>query len=368
MTDVREPKKTALYEIHKSLNGNIIDFHGVYLPVFYSSIQEEHNGVRQNMGVFDVSHMGNVIVKFPDKESAIASLNRLLANDYSKIFPGKIIYSTMLYDNGTVVDDLIVMAISDTEYHIVVNFTNIEKDFAYMQEQLSAPGVTLENRSDRYSIIALQGPKAIEFTKESFGYDVDALKSFTFKSFSYNGVELLASRSGYTGEDGLEFIIENAQAQALFTEILEKGKSHNLIPCGLGARDTLRLEAGLPLYGQELDDKHSPLQSMIGWSVKMKKDDFIGKKALLENTTDFNDIMVGFEVEGRAIARTDMEIIDADENVVGRVTSGSFSPTTGKNIGIAYLKEKSDDLKVKVRRRVVPIKLVDIPFYKRSKK
>lgn len=367
MAEQIEPMKTALYEVHKGLKGNIIDFHGVLLPVFYSSIQEEHNGVRTNLGLFDVSHMGNIIVDFPDKESAISGLNNLLANDFSKIFPGKIIYSTMLYENGTVVDDLLVMALSETKYHIVVNFTNIEKDFAHMKQYLTVPGVTMENLSENYSIIALQGPKAETFVKDSLGYDVDELKSFTFKSYNYNNIELLISRSGYTGEDGFEFIIDNSQAISFFNEILEKGKDYKLLPCGLGARDTLRLEAALPLYGQELDDRHSPLQSMIKWSVKMKKESFIGKEALLENGTDFNDIMVGFEVDGRAIARTGMEIVDENEQVVGYVTSGSFSPSTGKNIGIAYLKERGDNLKVQVRKRVVPIKLVELPFYKRSK-
>ncbi|OHD26002.1 MAG: hypothetical protein A2086_04370 [Spirochaetes bacterium GWD1_27_9] len=367
-----EPQKTILYEIHKKLNGNVIDFHGVLLPVFYSSIQEEHNAVRTNMGLFDVSHMGNVLVTFPSKEKAIEKFNYLLPNDYSKIRPGKIIYSTLLKEDGTVIDDLLVMSITETFYHIVVNSSNIEKDYEWIKEKIGSSDIKIENTSYDTAIIALQGPNSYKLLQDDFGYPVNNLKSFEVMETKYNGKKLTISRTGYTGEDGFELYIENSEASTLFEDLLARGKKYNLIPCGLGARDTLRLEAALPLYGQELDESHSPLQAMISWSVKLNKtSDFIGKKAIIDGKdTKFSDIMLGFEVVGRSIPRTDMEILNDKEEKIGSVTSGTFSPTLKKNIGIAYIKKEYKDftdLKIKIRNRVEAIKIIKLPFYKRNK-
>jgi len=365
-------KKTCLYDLHKKLQGSIIDFHGVYLPVFYTSIQEEHQAERTNMGIFDVSHMGNVYVTFPSKEKAIETFNWLLPNDYSKIFPGKIIYSTMLAEDGGVIDDLLVMSITETFYHIVVNSANIDKDYGWIKAKIEKNGIKVENVSDKFAIIALQGPNAYKLLENDFGYKVSEMKSFTVKSFQYKGKELTVSRTGYTGEDGFELIIENSMATSLFEELLEKGKKNGLIPCGLGCRDTLRLEAALPLYSQELDEKHSPLQAMINWSVKLNKPyDFIGKKAIIEGqNTLFSDVMIGFEVIGRSIPRTDMEILNDKDEKIGYVTSGTFSPTLKKNLGIAYIKKEYKDaseLKIRVRNRIENIKVLNLPFYKRAK-
>lgn len=365
-------KKTVLYDLHKKLNGNIIDFHGVFLPVLYSSIQEEHIAVRTNMGIFDVSHMGNVFVTFPSKERAIQTLNNLLPNDYSKIYPGKIIYSTMLNEKGGVIDDLFVMSITDTFYHVVVNSSNIEKDYNWIKSQIEKEGTRVENRSDDFAIIALQGPNSYKLLENEFGYKVSEMKSFTVITTQFRGKDLIISRTGYTGEDGFELIIENSLANTLFEDLLNKGKKYNLIPCGLGCRDTLRLEAALPLYGQELDDNHSPLQAMISWSVKLNKDsDFIGKKAIIEGRNSvFSDIMIGFEVLGRSIARTEMEILNDKEEKIGYVTSGSFSPTLKKNIGIAYINKEYKDietLKIKIRNKIETIEVLNLPFYKRTK-
>lgn len=364
--------KTALFDEHKKLDGNIIDFHGVYLPVFYTSIQEEHQAVRTNIGVFDVSHMGNIFVTFPSREVAIERLNWLLPNDYAKIVPGKIIYSPMLNEDGGVIDDLLVMSITDTLYHIVVNFTNIQKDYDWIKEKLTSNDIKVENRSDKLSIIAIQGPNALNFIEKELKIPVSELKPFTVKLFQYNCKEVTVSRTGYTGEDGFELIIENSEVVNLFTDILSKGKDYNLLPCGLGCRDTLRLEAGLPLYGQELNDKLSPLQSMIGWSVKLNKSsDFIGKKAMIDGKeTIFSDVMIGFEMVGRSIPRTDMEILNNKDEKIGYVTSGTFSPTLKKSIGIAYINKDykgSNNLKIRVRNRIENISLLNIPFYKRTK-
>jgi aminomethyltransferase len=363
-------KTTPLYETHKKLKGNIVDFHGVLLPVFYSSITDEHNAVRTSVGVFDVSHMGNFVVKYADKQTGIDSLNALLPNDYSKIFPGKMIYSPMCYENGTCVDDLIVSCMSDTEYHIVVNSANIDKDFAWMQKNLKNT-TEFKNISDEMAIIAVQGRNAVKLLADKFGFDVTGMKSFTIIQTKYDGADMLISRSGYTGEDGFELIVENAKAVKLFDEILEKGKEYGILPCGLGARDTLRTEAGLPLYGQELDDKHSPLQAMIKWSIKLNKSsDFIGKQAMIDGQNGvFSDVMIGFEVVGRAIARTDMEIMNEQGETIGKVTSGTFSPTLKKNIGIAFVKSEYKDAKtlaIKIRNKTEQINVLPIPFYKKD--
>lgn len=361
--------KTPLYDIHNELGGNVIDFHGVYLPVVYSSIQDEHNAVRTGAGIFDVSHMGNIILKFKTPESAQEKLNTLMANDLSKIFPGKMIYSTMLYENGTVVDDLMIMSLSDTEYHIVVNFVNIDKDYAYIRDAIGDDSVEITNASPDLAIIALQGKNAAAIM-EKLDLTVKNMKFLTCKKFDFNGSSLLVSRSGYTGEDGFEIIMENDTAPSLFKTLLDKGSEYNLIPCGLGARDTLRLEAGFPLYGQELDDAHSPLQSMIKWSVKMNKESFIGKEGIQNGASRFSRKMVGFEVTGRAIPRTGMTIVNEENKVVGVVTSGTYGPTVKKNIGIAYIDpdySESTTLQIQVRKRVVPIQLTPIPFYKRKK-
>ncbi|MBP7553120.1 MAG: glycine cleavage system aminomethyltransferase GcvT [Spirochaetes bacterium] len=368
---MEEIKKTPLYETHKKLNGNIVDFHGVYLPVFYSSIQEEHEAVRKGVGIFDVSHMGNVIVKFDNKEDAVNKLNYLLPNDYSKIRPGKIIYSTMLNNNGGVIDDLLVMSISEELYHIVVNSTRKNVDYEWIKKSLKLSDKNCVNRSEELAIIAVQGPLAQNLLTD-MSYNVSELKSFEVKTYSYDGAELLISRTGYTGEDGFELIIENTKSIKLFEYILEKGKKYDIKPCGLGCRDTLRLEAGLPLYGSEFDENHSPLQTMVKWSVKLNKSsDFIGKKAIVDNKDSiYGDQMIGFEVVGRSIPRTGMEILDNAGNTIGIVTSGTFSPTLKKNIGLAFINKEyvnSSDLSIKIRNKIEKIIKMDIPFYKRAK-
>ncbi|HOJ63549.1 MAG TPA: glycine cleavage system aminomethyltransferase GcvT [Spirochaetota bacterium] len=367
-----ESQKTSLYNLHKRFNGNIIDFHGVLLPVLYSSIQEEHNAVREKVGIFDASHMGNIIVHFPDINTAIEKLNYLLANDFSKIRKGKAIYSTMLKEDGTILDDLIVMCMNENLFHIVVNFTNIKKDFNWISSKISSPTIKVQDMSHFYAIIPVQGPLAKEILKNEFGYQIDNLKSFEVATFSYKNEELIVARTGYTGEDGFELIINNDYAESLFTEILEKGNKYGIKPCGLGARDTLRIEAGLPLYDQELDEEHSPLQTMVYWSVKLNKNsDFIGKKAIIDGKDNrFSDVMIGFEVEGRSIPRTGMELINSNGEKVGYVTSGTFAPFLKKNIGIAFVKKEykeSNELFVKIRNKNEKIKIVNLPFYKRVK-
>ena len=364
-------KKTTLYDYHKKLNGNIINFGGFYLPILYSSIQEEHKTVRTNMGVFDVSHMGNITINFDSRNKAIDFFNYLLPNDFSKIFAGKCIYSTMLNFDGGVIDDIIVMSLKDTEYHIVVNAANIIKDYNWIKSNIKDLSIRIKNRSENFSIIAIQGPRAHLLLEKELRFAVNKLKSFEVIQIDYHGNKLLISKTGYTGENGYELIIDNSISMLLFDEIIKEGKKYNLVPCGLGARDTLRLEAALPLYGHELDENHSPMQTNISWSVKLSKgQNFIGKNAIQNDPLNrFKDKLVGFEVIGKSIPRNNMEILDKNEDVIGYVTSGSYSPSLQKNIGMAYVKPEvinKSELKIRVRNRIEKIKIIKLPFYKKQ--
>jgi len=362
-------KKTSLYDIHKKVNANIVNYNGCYLPIFYTSIQEEHNSVRNTGGIFDVSHMGNVTAKFKSKSNAVDFFNYLLPNDFSKMVPGKCIYSPMLNNNGGVVDDLIVMSLTETHYHIIVNSANIEKDFNWIKENTKQFDYEINNESDSYTIIAVQGKESINLLNDYLNLDLSDMKSFSVKEINYKGNNIIISRTGYTGEFGFELCLSNTIAPDFFERLLNKAENYKIIPCGLGARDTLRLEAGLPLYSHELDEEHSPLQTNVYWSMKLKKEnDFIGKKATLEkNNAGFNEKLVGFEVLGKAIPRNSMTILDNNMNKIGYVTSGSYSPTLQKNIGLAYINIKNiddSDLLIQIRNKVEKISIIDIPFYK----
>lgn len=360
-------KKTALYDIHEKLNAKIVNFHNYLLPIFYTSIQEEHLAVRNNAGFFDVSHMGNLILKFENRDKAISFLNYTFTNDFSKIYPGKCIYANILNYNGGVIDDIIVMCINDNNYHIVVNSVNIEKDYTWLMENSKNKNILIENKSDFYSIIALQGPSSTLILNKLFNFPVNNLKSFHVIEYNYNNNKILISKTGYTGESGFELILDKKSAILLTEKIIQNKKKYNITPCGLGARDTLRIEAALPLYGHELDANHSPLQTNIAWSVKLKKDDFIGKNAILDNNK-YKDKLIGFELLGKAIPRENMNIIDKNNNQIGYVTSGTFSPFYKKSIGLGYINPdflNENELFLEIRNRTEKIKIVDLPFYKR---
>jgi aminomethyltransferase len=366
------PAKTALYQLHEKLNGSIIDFHGTLLPVLYTSIAEEHEAVRTNMGFFDVSHMGNILVEYPSLETARQHLDYLLPNRFSAIVPGKVIYSTMLNERGTVIDDLLVMCLSETRFHIIVNAGNIQKDYEWISEHTDPSSIKLQNISSSTSIIALQGPNAWKLLSEGMGFPVADLKFFTVIESTWKEIPVTISRTGYTGEDGFEICIANENAYQFTRELMLKGEAYGLKACGLGSRDTLRLEAGLPLYGQDLDDTHSPLQSMVHWSVKSDKEcDFIGKKSLLASPRESHPMVLkGFVVNGRAIPRSGMQILHENGSEAGMVTSGTYTPYLKKNIGIAYIgasESSSSKLFVSIRNRTVPIEITPLPFYRRKK-
>jgi len=355
-------KKTPLYEEHLKANGRVIPYTGFLLPVQYESgVKAEHMAVRTAAGLFDVSHMGEVVLKGPD---AVKNLNHLLTNDYTKMSLGKARYSPMCNESGGTVDDLIVYKKAEDEYLIVVNSENQEKDYNWMVEH-SIGDVTWQNISDDIGQVALQGPKSKEILAKLTPEELIPVKYYSAIFASKVGeIDCMVSRTGYTGEFGYEIYCKAEDTPKVWQMLLEAGKEYGLIPCGLGARDTLRLEAGMPLYTHEMNDEISPLETGLGFAVKMDKEDFIGKKALEERVLDKE--RVGMVVTGRGILREEMEVFKGEEEI-GVTTSGTYAPFIGKGIAMALVKKGSvnvgDTVEVNVRGRNVEAEIVELPFY-----
>jgi aminomethyltransferase len=366
-----ELKRTPLFEIYKEYGGKTIDFGGWELPVQFSKIQDEHEAVRTKAGLFDVSHMGEFEVKGPD---SLTYLQKMMTNDVSKLSNGGAIYTAMCYENGGTIDDLLIYKIEDEHYLLVVNASNIDKDYKWLEDHLEG-NVTLSNLSEHTAQLALQGPLAEEVLQKLAG-DTNLAEIGFFKfqqEVQINGKKTLVSRTGYTGEDGFEIYCDPKDAVALWKEILEAGKEEGVLPCGLGSRDTLRFEANLALYGQELSPEISPLEAGIGFAVKLKKEaDFIGKDVLLQQKE--NGVprkVVGIEMIDRGIPRHGYPVYKNDE-LIGEVTTGTQSPTLKKNIGMALLKLEHTNLEteveVEIRGKRLKAVVVPTPFYKRAKK
>lgn len=362
-------KKTPLYEIHQKLKGKIIEFGGWALPVQYSGVLEEHNSVRNAAGLFDVSHMGEVIVKGTEAQKYI---QKLITNDISKLKDNQIVYTPMCYPHGGVVDDLLVYKFNDRQYLLVVNAANIEKDYQWMQENLEEK-VVLENISDKMAQLALQGPKAEtilqKFTKTPLG----EIPFYTFiDNVELDGVKALVSRTGYTGEDGFEIYVSPEAAQGLWMKLLNAGKEEGLIPAGLGARDTLRFEASLPLYGQEINQDITPLEARLGIFVKLDKNIFIGKEALAKQKEQGPARkLVGLEMIDRGIPRHNYRVQFNNEDI-GFITTGSYSPTLNKNIGLALIESEhaqiDKEIDVIIREKAVKARIIKLPFYQKKYK
>ncbi|MBN1404060.1 MAG: glycine cleavage system aminomethyltransferase GcvT [Opitutales bacterium] len=333
-------RQTPLRDFHLAHGGRLVPFAGWELPVQYTAILDEHKAVREKAGMFDVSHMGEVTVEGPQ---ALAFLQRVLTNDISRIDIGQAIYSLMCYDNGTCVDDVICYRRDEEKYFICVNASNAAKDIAWMQEKSKGYFCTVADCCDDYAQIAIQGPLAWDVVYAS-GFDGEAPARFCAGDARVAGCDVFLSRTGYTGEDGCEIYCKPGDAMKIAKAIWYAGEPLGLALCGLGARDSLRLEAGMPLYGHEISDAISPLQAGLGWAVKLDKDtDFIGKAALAEEKARGPERkLLHFTLEGRRIAREGTAIVDADGNTVGQVRSGSFSPTLGKPIGSALVNSGAD--------------------------
>lgn len=332
----------------------------------YSGLVDEHTAVRNAAGLFDVSHMGELRVSGPGAEDF---LQWLTPNDVSKLKPGRAHYSALLTEEGTYRDDLLIYRLAPEEYMLVVNAANVDEDFAWIQGHCDQ-GVRVEDISSQYALLALQGPKASEILAPLTDVEIGALRYYRFSVGKVAGVTALVSRTGYTGEDGFELYLHSDDALAVWRRLIEAGSPSGLIPAGLGARDTLRLEAGMALYGHEIDDSVTPWEAGLDWTVKIDAGDFIGRKALMDQRlSGVSRRLVGFELKERGIARQGHEIV-VGADVVGRVTSGTFSPTFQKALGMAYvprqLAAEGTPLAISVRGRKIAAQIVKTPFYRRS--
>lgn len=360
-------QKTPLYDVHVKAGGKIVDFHGWLLPIQYGSILQEHESVRTKAGLFDVSHMGEIEVS---GSNALAFLQRMLINNI-EAKPGKAVYSPMCYPDGGTVDDLIVYKQTEDSYLLVVNASNTSKDYQWLLDNKS-DGVHIVDRSPEYAQLALQGPESANVLSQLLkqGEVADELKYFHYiMDITVGGVNVILSRSGYTGEDGFEIYCRPEDALKLWDMLLEKGAPYGIVPVGLGARDTLRLEANLPLYGQELSEEISPVMAGLQRFFKPEKGDFTGKMPLLEQLNDSSRPRIaGFEMIDRAVPRIGYEVY-CNESVVGHVTSGGFFPTLKKNMGLALLDSscvaEGNNIEVMVRNKAYTARIVKLPFYKR---
>jgi len=361
-------KRTPLFPVYHAYGAKTIDFGGWELPVQFSSIKEEHEAVRTKAGLFDVSHMGEIEVRGP---GALDFVQRLTTNDASKLQSGTIQYSIMCYENGGTVDDLLVYKKADDCFLLVVNAANTDTDFTWMKQHLKE-NAELVNVSEQTALLAIQGPLSEGILLKLTNVDLSKLMFFHFAEVQLAGHTVLLSRSGYTGEDGFEIYCKPEDAVLLWDKILEVGKMEGILPCGLGARDTLRFEAKLPLYGQEISKQISPLEAGLGFAVKLDKEaDFIGKSSLLKQKSEgVSRRIVGIEMIDRGIPRTHYPIYINDKKI-GEVTTGTQSPTLKKNIGLALVEVEyagiGTELEVEIRGKRLKAIVVKTPFYKRGK-
>lgn len=363
-----ELKRTPLYELHVAAGAKMVDFGGWEMPVQYSGIIEEHQTVRQAVGIFDVSHMGEITVKGP---GALAFLEKLLPNRIAKLVPGQILYSPMCYDHGGTVDDLLVYKEEEEDYLLVVNAGNTDKDYQWIKAQAPA-GVEVENISASVAQIAIQGPKATVILQSLTAVDLGSIRYYWFTRGEVSGISCIISRTGYTGEEGWELYCPPEQAAQLWQALLNAGAGEGIKPIGLGARDTLRFEAAMPLYGHELGEEITPLEAGLKRFVALDKpEDFIGKSALAaQEAAGLKRRLVGLEMIERGIARQGYQVVVNGEEV-GFVTSGTMAPTLGKNLAMALVRSElaqpGQELGVMIRNKEVKAKVIALPFYKRGR-
>lgn len=359
-------KQTPFTHKHKALGAKMAEFAGFYMPISYSGINEEHAAVRNNAGVFDVSHMGEFVVKGPE---ALALIQRITSNDASKLTKGKAQYSCFPNDKGGIVDDLLVYCLEEnSSYMLVVNGSNIEKDWNWVVSH-NTGNAELHNISDKTCLLAIQGPKATKILQTLTNIDILNLKYYTFEKGTFAGVEnVIISATGYTGAGGVEIYFEdsNGAADIIWDAIFNAGATQNIRPIGLGARDTLRLEMGYCLYGNDIDDTTSPLEAGLGWITKFTKDFTSHEIFEKQKSEGLKQKLVGFEMLEKGIARHDYIIKDAEGNTIGRVTSGTQSPTLGKAIGMGYVDTKhaalDAEIYIEIRNSLIKAKVVKVPF------
>ncbi|AVF49123.1 glycine cleavage system protein T [Elizabethkingia anophelis] len=356
-------KRTALFDKHVSLGAKIVPFAGFEMPVQYSGVTEEHFAVREKAGMFDVSHMGQFFIEGPGSKEL---LQKVTTNNVDALEDGKAQYSCLPNENGGIVDDLIVYKIADEKYFVVVNASNIDKDWNHISKY-NTFGAKMANASDDMSLIAIQGPKATEILQKLTDTQLADIPYYNFTIGAVAGVQdVIISNTGYTGSGGFEIYFKNENAVKLWDALTEAGEEFGMIPCGLASRDTLRLEKGFCLYGNDIDDTTSPIEAGLGWITKFDKD-FISKEVFAKQKEEgITRKLVGFEMQEKAIPRHDYEVVDAEGNVIGKVTSGTMSPMKKIGVGLAYVAKPhfklGSDIFIRIRNKDIPAKVVKLPF------
>lgn len=359
-------KDTALSKIHESLGAKMVPFAGYMMPVSYEGVNIEHETVRNGVGVFDVSHMGEFLIEGP---KALELIQKVSSNDASKLTIGRAQYSCLPNEAGGIVDDLIVYRVKEETYLLVVNASNIEKDWTHIQKYNEAIGAEMRDLSEEYSLLAIQGPKAAEAMQSLTSVDLSAIKFYHFIVGDFAGIEhVIISATGYTGSGGFEIYCKNSEVAQVWEQVLKAGESWGIKPIGLAARDTLRLEMGYCLYGNDITDTTSPFEAGLGWITKFSKE-FVNSEALEDAKRRGPDKkLVGFELDDRGIPRQGYDIVDSHGKKIGEVTSGTMSPSLGKGIGLGYVPpifaEEGSKVAIQIRKNAVPATIVKPPFYK----
>ncbi|MCM4151234.1 glycine cleavage system aminomethyltransferase GcvT [Arenibacter sp. N53] len=359
-------KNTALTKIHEALGAKMVPFAGYNMPVSYEGVNIEHETVRTGVGVFDVSHMGEFLISGP---KALDLIQKVTSNDAAKLTIGKAQYSCLPNETGGIVDDLIVYKIKEEQYLLVVNASNIDKDWEHISKYNKDFDADMRNISEGYSLLAIQGPKAVEAMQALTSIDLSTIKFYNFEVADFAGVEhVIISATGYTGSGGFEIYCKNEEVQQIWDKIFEAGDALNIKPIGLAARDTLRLEMGYCLYGNDINDSTSPLEAGLGWITKFTKD-FVNSKALAKQKEEgVTKKLVAFEMDEKGIPRHDYDIVDQKGKKIGVVTSGTMSPSMGKGIGLGYvptgISQNGGKIFIQIRKNIVPATIVKLPFYK----
>ena len=358
-------KNTALTHIHEALGAKLVPFAGYNMPVQYEGINIEHETVRNGVGVFDVSHMGEFLITGPN---ALALIQKVCSNDAAKLFDGKAQYSCLPNNDGGIVDDLIIYRLNEEKYVLVVNASNIEKDWNWISSHNDV-GAEMKNLSDDFSLLAIQGPKAAEAMQSLTSVDLENMKYYTFEVADFAGIEhVIISATGYTGSGGFEIYCKNTEVEQVWNKVMEAGADYGIKPIGLAARDTLRLEMGFCLYGNDINDTTSPIEAGLGWITKFTKEFTNSEylKSQKERGTDRK--LVAFELDERGIPRHDYDIVDGNGKKIGIVTSGTMSPSLKKGIGLGYVPSIFTDIGskiyIQIRKNKIPATVVKLPFYK----
>ena len=358
-------KNTALTHVHKALGAKLVPFAGYMMPVQYEGVNIEHETVRNSVGVFDVSHMGEFLITGPN---ALSLIQKVCSNDAAKLFDGKAQYSCIPNDSGGIVDDLIIYRLNEEKYLLVVNASNIQKDWDWISSH-NDMNAEMKNLSDDFSLLAIQGPKAAEAMQSLTSVDLENMKYYTFEVADFAGIEhVIISATGYTGSGGFEVYCKNSEVEQVWNKVIEAGSDYGIKPIGLAARDTLRLEMGFCLYGNDINDSTSPIEAGLGWITKFSKEFTNSENLKKQKDHGTERKLVAFELDDRGIPRHDYDIVDSNGKKIGIVTSGTMSPTLKKGIGLGYVPSVFTDVGskifIQVRKKAIPATVVKLPFYK----